>query len=57
MGHACADVREDLDDVVLYIGRGESAQEFEELGADIIASIEEEREERRKHDADGLREG
>lgn len=57
MGHACADVREDLDDVVLYIGGGKSAQEFEELSADIVASVEEEREERRKHDADGLREG
>jgi hypothetical protein len=31
-----------LHNVVLYIGRGECAQEFEELGADVVASVEEE---------------
>jgi len=57
MGHACADVGEKLDDVVLYIRGGESAQEFDKLGADIVASVKEERKKRRQHDTDGLGEG
>lgn len=56
MGHAGADVGQDLHDVVFDVGAWEGAQELEELRADVVACVEEEWEQRREHHAHWLRE-
>lgn len=45
MGHAGADVGEELGDMVSDVGLWEGAEEFEELGADARVCVEDKREE------------